>query len=83
MMTAHIFDFDYIAGDCFIMGEDFNTGEWRSLNEVEIEKYKRELDGMNVGGAFMANNVEQKPIKLFGEDGVHLTPAQQKQSIFC
>ena len=40
-----IFDFDYIAGDCFIMGEDFNTGEWRSLSEVEIEKYKRELDG--------------------------------------
>jgi hypothetical protein len=44
---------------------------------------KRELDGMNVGGAFMANNVEQKPIKLFGEDDVRLTPAQQSQSIFC
>ena len=45
---------------------------------------KRELDGMNVGGAFMANNVEQKPIKLFGEEqGVHLTPTQQNQSIFC
>ena len=44
---------------------------------------KRELDGMNVGGAFMANNVEQKPIKLFGEDNVHLTLAQQNQSIFC
>lgn len=44
---------------------------------------KRELDGMNVGGAFMAQNVEKKPIKLFGEDGIHLTPAQQNQSIFC
>ena len=45
---------------------------------------KQELDGMNVGGAFMANNVEQKPIKLFGDDGnVHLTPAQQNKSIFC
>ena len=45
---------------------------------------KSQLDSLNVGGAFMANNVEQKPIKLFGEEqGVHLTPAQQNQSIFC
>ena len=45
---------------------------------------KSQLDSLNVGGAFMANNVEQKPIKLFGEEqGVQLTPAQQNQSIFC
>lgn len=45
---------------------------------------KSSLESLNQGGAFMANNVEQKPIKLFGEDaGIHLTPAQQNKSIFC
>lgn len=38
-----IFDFDYIAGDCFLMGEDQKTGEWRSLTEKEIEKYQMEM----------------------------------------
>ena len=39
-----IFEFDYIAGDCFIMGENINTGEWRDLTQSEIETYSRELD---------------------------------------
>lgn len=45
---------------------------------------KSQLEGLNTGGAYMAENVEKKPIKLFGdEQGVNLTPAQQNQSIFC
>ncbi len=36
-------------------------------------------------GAFLAIGQEppEKKIKIFGDSGVNLTPAQQSQSIFC
>lgn len=39
-----IFEFDYIAGDCFLMGENLDTGEWRSLSQLEIDRYTKDLD---------------------------------------
>lgn len=39
-----LFDYDYIAGDCFLIGDDYERGDFKSLTDKEIEKYKKELD---------------------------------------
>jgi len=40
-----LFDYDYIAGDCFLIGDDYkNNGEYRSLTDDEIIKYTAELN---------------------------------------
>ena len=38
-----IFGFDYIAGDCFLIGDDYEHGDFRSLTEDEIKNYSKEL----------------------------------------
>lgn len=39
-----LFDYDYIAGDCFVIGDDYKTANFKSLTDEEVEKYKEELD---------------------------------------
>ena len=39
-----IFDYDYIAGNCFVIGYDYKRGDFRSLSFKEIEKYTKELE---------------------------------------
>ncbi|MGN1299454.1 MAG: DUF3846 domain-containing protein [Candidatus Scatovivens sp.] len=39
-----VFDYDYIAGNCFVIGDDYERGEFRSLSFEEIEKYTKELN---------------------------------------
>ncbi len=39
-----IFDYDYIAGNCFVIGDDYKRGDFRSLSFKEIEKYTKELE---------------------------------------
>ena len=38
-----IFDYDYIAGDCFVIGDDYERGDFKSLTFEEIERYTQEL----------------------------------------
>ena len=38
-----IFEFDYIAGDCFLAGDDFENGDFKSLTDEEIESYTKEF----------------------------------------
>ncbi len=35
-----IFDFDYIAGDCFFVGDDYENGDFKSLTDEQIEEIK-------------------------------------------
>ena len=37
------FDYDYIAGDCFVVGDDYENADFRSLTDEEIEKYTKDL----------------------------------------
>lgn len=39
-----IFDYDYIAGDCFVIGDDYEHGDFKSLTKEEIEYYKKDLE---------------------------------------
>lgn len=38
-----LFDYDYIAGDCFLVGDDFENGDFRSLTDEEVEEYTQKL----------------------------------------
>ena len=35
-----LFDFDYIAGDYFVIGDDYENGDFKSLTDEQIEKAK-------------------------------------------
>lgn len=38
-----IFDYDYIAGDCFLVGDDYENADFRSLTDEEIKEYTEKL----------------------------------------
>lgn len=35
-----LFDYDYIAGDCFFVGDDYSNGDFKSLTDEQIEEVK-------------------------------------------
>ena len=35
-----IFEYDYIAGDCFFVGDDYKKGDFKSLTNQQIEEVK-------------------------------------------
>ena len=35
-----MFDFDYIAGDCFFVGDDYKNGDFKSLTDEQITEIK-------------------------------------------
>ena len=43
-----IFDYDYIAGDCFFVGNDYKKGDFNSLTERQIEEVKEMIKERNV-----------------------------------
>ena len=38
-----VFEYDYIAGDFFVIGDDYEHGDFKSLTKDEIEYYKNDL----------------------------------------
>ena len=43
MLPNLVFDYDYIAGNCFVIGDDYEHGDFKSLTDEEIFKYREEL----------------------------------------
>lgn len=35
--------YDYIAGDCFLVGDDYKNADFKSLTDEEIQKYTKRL----------------------------------------
>ena len=35
-----VFDYDYIAGDCFFVGDDYENGDFKSLTDEQIKEIK-------------------------------------------
>ena len=35
-----LFDYDYIAGDCFFIGDDYDNADFKSLTDEQIEEIK-------------------------------------------
>ncbi len=38
-----IFEYDYIAGNCFVVGDDYKNGDFKSLTDKQIEEYMRDF----------------------------------------
>lgn len=38
-----IFDYDYIAGNCFIVGDDYQNGDFKSLTSEQIKIFTKDL----------------------------------------
>lgn len=39
-----LFDYDYIAGDCFFVGDDYKNAGFKSLSDEQIEKIEEMLE---------------------------------------
>lgn len=42
------FDYDYIAGNCFIVGDDYENSGFKSIEESQIEDIKKDLEGRSI-----------------------------------
>ena len=42
------FDYDYIAGNCFIVGDDFENAGFKSIEENQIEDIKKDLENRTI-----------------------------------
>lgn len=51
-----LFDYDYIAGDCFFIGDDYENGDFKSLTDEQIEEAKEICESRQF-------------INFFGNDG--------------
>lgn len=44
LKTNIVFDYDYIAGDCFVVGDDYENSDFKSLTNEQIEELSKDLD---------------------------------------
>lgn len=54
-----IFDYDYIAGNCFLIGDDYENAGFKSLSKQEIMKYKTDLEYRSFEGIRQPKNTER------------------------
>ena len=43
MLPNLVFEYDYIAGNCFVIGDDYKNADFKSLTDEEILKYREDL----------------------------------------
>lgn len=63
MQPNLLFDYDYIAGNCFFVGDDFENSGFKSLTDEQIEKLKeiiKERDFISI--LSQEKNIEEKEI---------------------
>lgn len=42
------FDYDYIAGNCFIVGDDYENSGFKSIEESQVEDIKKDLEDRTI-----------------------------------
>lgn len=42
-----LFDYDYIAGDCFFVGDDYKNGDFKSLTDKQIKEVEEMIKERN------------------------------------
>lgn len=42
------FDYDYIAGNCFIVGDDYENSSFKSIEESQVEDIKKDLEDRTI-----------------------------------
>ena len=57
-----IFDYDYIAGNCFFVGDDYEHGEFKSLTDDQIEEVKQLCKEREFISPIKYENLDEKEI---------------------
>lgn len=65
MLPNIIFDYDYIAGDCFVIGDDYKNAGFRSLTTDEVIRARKDLIYRSF--KYDAQNTSRKVDKDHGE----------------
>lgn len=55
-----IFDYDYIAGDCFAVGDNYKNADFKSLTEQQIEELTKDF----IDKSIKKYNVSKKNIDM-------------------
>lgn len=53
-----LFDYDYIAGDCFFIGDDYKNGDFKSLTDEQIEEVRELCKKREIINLFENNEKE-------------------------
>ena len=43
-----IFDYDYIAGDCFFIGDDYENADFKSITDEQIKEVSKMIEKISV-----------------------------------
>lgn len=65
LKTNIVFDFEYIAGDCIIVGDDYYRGGFKSLTKEQIKYLQVDLEQIS----FKYDKVDKFIAKEFSEFG--------------
>src|SRR5699024_5505190 len=55
------FDYDYIAGNCFIVGDDFENEGFKSVEDKQIEDIKKDLKERSIE---ICEEIEQEDMEF-------------------
>lgn len=58
-----IFDYDFIAGTCFFVGDDYKHGEFKSLTDEQIEEVKQLCKEREFISLIKYENLDEKEIE--------------------
>lgn len=58
-----LFDYDYIAGDCFFIGDDYKNGDFKSLTDEQIEEVKEICKNREFVYLIELDNSDEKEIE--------------------
>lgn len=58
-----LFDYDYIAGDCFFIGDDYENGDFKSLTDEQIEEVKEICKNREFVYLIELDNSDEKEIE--------------------
>lgn len=59
------FTYDYIAGDCFVIGDDYKNAGFKSLTDIEIKKAKKDLMSKSFANIEEDKNKEKECSKQY------------------
>ena len=66
-----LFDFDYIAGDYFIIGDDYENGDFKSITEEQFNKIKPFIDSKSF--KYEDKAIERFDMQRFKREMIFLT----------
>lgn len=74
-----LFDFDYIAGDYFIVGDDYKNGDFKSITEEQFNKIKPFIDEKSF--KYEDKAIERFDMQRFKREMIFLTDDLYEEKI--